>query len=400
TRYELVVEASGQAAYDYCVATGGIIWGKSIKKVLGYSSQEMTGGFSQWKEMLHPGDREATLETLYAAEKDCAYWDHEYRMRHKKGEYRWVRDRGFFVRGEKGTVERQLGMIEDINDRKRNEIELKSARELVQRWNKELEHRVEERTEELRRSQGQLIQAEKLSSVGQLSAGVAHELNSPLTGLLTMLGSYLKKTDKNKAEYNEIREMIEASKHMARIVKDLGTFARETDDVFTETDLNEVINSTLNFIPHLFRKDKKTVRLKKELNTSIPAIKGNESRLRQVVLNLITNSCDAMPEGGKLTIRTGKTDGGKGVMMTFEDTGKGISEENIKKVFEPFFTTKQPGEGVGLGLSIVHGIIATHSGRIKIESEKGKRTKFTVIFPAAKRRRNNNGKKRKDTDSR
>ncbi len=122
-RYELIVSASGQVAYEYILSTGQINWGCSIENVLGYSPEEISGGIVQWTELLHPKDREATLNELDKAEKACAYWDAHYRMRHKKGNYVWIRDRGFFLPDKEGRAYCQLGMLEDINDRKLAETE-------------------------------------------------------------------------------------------------------------------------------------------------------------------------------------------------------------------------------------------------------------------------------------
>ncbi len=141
-RYELVVAASGQIAYDYDVETGGIIWGATIENVLGYSMEEISGGFQQWVALLHPDDKEATLAYLKRAEAACSYWDAQYRMRHKDGHHVWIRDRGFFVAGAAGRVSRQLGMMEDITERKR-------AEQALQETYEQLERRVQERTAEL-----------------------------------------------------------------------------------------------------------------------------------------------------------------------------------------------------------------------------------------------------------
>jgi|GEM_PF-409425 len=128
-RYDLIVEASGQVAYEYLVPTGEITWGKSIEKVLGYPPDEFKGGFAQWKELLHPEDLQATLDSLGTAEKDCAFWDAQYRMRHRLGHYVWIRDRGFFLPGADGRAHNQLGMMEDITEQKHAEEELRKSEE-------------------------------------------------------------------------------------------------------------------------------------------------------------------------------------------------------------------------------------------------------------------------------
>lgn len=260
----------------------------------------------------------------------------------------------------------------------------KKAEDEIKKLNAELKDRVEERTKELVASQSQLVQAEKLSGIGLLSSGIAHELNSPLAGLLTLLRLNKKKSDKNSNEYHNAKAMVEACEHMASIVKDLGNFARESKDEFSEINLNDMIKTTLSFAQQQLTKKKKPINISKEFAENLSKIWGNRNQLQQIVLNMITNARDAMPEGGEFIIRTRNSEDGNSAMMEFIDTGIGISEEYKGKVFDPFFTTKEQGKGVGLGLSVVHGIVKRHKGKIFVESQPGKGTKFIIIFPKIK----------------
>jgi len=233
--------------------------------------------------------------------------------------------------------------------------------------------------EKLQILQTQLLTAEKLSGVGQLAAGVAHELNSPLAGLLSLLRTYQKRSQENPDDLDLVTSMLEAAKHMAKIVGDLTSFARESKGELEELDLNTVIDATLSFAGYHLNKNQ--IELKKDLCENLKKIQADKSQMQQVLLNLITNARDAMPTGGVFTISTSNDEDGM-VSLKCSDTGAGIPDEDISKIFDPFFTTKDQGKGVGLGLSISHGIIENHKGKIKVHTEKDYGTTFNVLLPA------------------
>ena len=236
---------------------------------------------------------------------------------------------------------------------------------------------------EIRNMQAMLVQSEKLSSLCQLGAGIAHELNSPLTGLLMLIRSYKKEKDPNTEEYQDLKEMQEACEHMAKIIRDLNDFTRVSTEDMVELNCNEVIETTLGFSAHEL--NKKGIRLEKLFDENIPLIRGNKSQLQQVVINMITNAGDAISGKGifKITTRSVTTDNGTFVQMVFSDTGCGMSNDMLGNIFDPFFTTKRPGRGIGLGLSITYTIIKNHNGEILVDSEPGRGTEFTIILPAA-----------------
>ncbi len=233
--------------------------------------------------------------------------------------------------------------------------------------------------EELTKSQTQLIQSEKLSAMGQMAGGLAHELNSPLAGLLPMLEKYKNEAEKDSRTYTELSLMHKACEYMAKIVRDFGVFSRESKGEFSELDLNTVIEDTLSFSKS--RSKQKNIQIIKEYKDNICKVMGEKTSLQQVILNIMGNAVDAMTEGGIFTIKTGRLDDNK-VYIEFIDNGSGINRENLGKIFDPFYTTKRPGKGTGLGLSISFGIIEKHGGEITVESEPGKGTKFTVLLPA------------------
>ena len=235
--------------------------------------------------------------------------------------------------------------------------------------------------QELKDTQMQLMQAEKLAGIGHLGAGMAHELNSPLTGVLSLLRSYKKEKDPSSIEYVDLQEMEKACVHMANIIKSLNVFARQATEAVELVDCNDAIEVTLSFSGHHFKSGK--VKIEKNYEKNLYLIKASRNQIQQVIVNMITNACDAMPQEGVFTITTRNLDDGKDkwVEMEFADTGCGIAQESIEKIFDPFFTTKRPGGGVGLGLSIAHRIVENHKGRIKVNSKEGQGTVFRVRLP-------------------
>ncbi len=234
-------------------------------------------------------------------------------------------------------------------------------------------------TEKLKKSQDRLMQSEKLAAMGQFSAGLAHELTSPLTGVASLSKKYRKSAKKDSEEYAHMTLIYNACEHMAKIVTDFSSLSRKSGGKLIEVDVIEIIESTLSFITNQLKL--KGIQVNKEYSDNLPKVKGNKTELRQVVLNIITNARDAMPEGGRFDIKVGVSHDKRNIIMEFVDDGIGIKEEDLKMIFDPFFTTKTYGEGVGLGLSVVYGIIENHKGKIKAESSPGKGTKITIILP-------------------
>jgi signal transduction histidine kinase len=233
------------------------------------------------------------------------------------------------------------------------------------------------------RLQMELIQSAKLASIGQLSSSLTHGLSSPLMGLLNLIESYRDKAQPGSREYEDFSVMLDGIQHMIKIVKDMGAFTRKSEGVYVEIHLNKVIESTLDFFrAQLF---KNNIELTERYSKNLPKIKGDKNQLQQVILNMVTNASDAMPDGGRLTIVTRNSEDRANVIIEFIDTGVGIKEEYLDKIFNSFFTTKEPGKGVGLGLSIAKRIIAEHKGSIDVESNPGKGTKFTISLPAVKK---------------
>ena len=233
--------------------------------------------------------------------------------------------------------------------------------------------------------ESQLTQAEKLSSIGLLAAGVAHEVNTPLAVISSyaqMLAKQLHGDDKQSVLLDKItKQTFRASE----IVNSLLNFSRTSVGEFGDVDLNRVIKDTLTLLEHQFKTA--GIKVEQDLHPDLPAIHGNTGKLQQVFLNLFLNAKDAMPGGGRLTISTLN---GHRAQVKVSDTGSGIAQENIHRIYDPFFTTKNkpnPGHsgGTGLGLSVTYGIIQEHAGKIRVDSVPGRGTTFTMEFPLVRK---------------
>lgn len=230
--------------------------------------------------------------------------------------------------------------------------------------------------QELRRTQKQLIQSEKLAALGRLSASIAHEINNPLgiiKNYLLILAESMKEADPNQSNLKVVEEEVG---RVARIVKSLLDFCRPKTESVSTLDIAQIINQTVSLVEKQFFK--KNIVIKKDLPQNLPKVKGFEDEIKQVFLNLLMNSKDFMPQGGEILVSAHQND--DTVEIEFSDTGCGISEENISRVFEPFFTTKGEGKGTGLGLWICYGIVERHGGTI-VAKRKDQGTSFLITLP-------------------
>jgi two-component system NtrC family sensor kinase len=256
---------------------------------------------------------------------------------------------------------------------------LETANEKLVEWGKTLEKKVEERTKELREMQAHLIQSEKLASLGKLAAGIAHEINNPLGGILIYSNLLLEDTDKNNPHYENLRKIVKETSRCKDIVKGLLEFARPKEPMTSLIGVNEILESSLAIMEKqaLFL----NINIKKSYESNIPKITADSAQLQQVFMNIILNAAEAMAGEGTLTLSTSLNPDNKCIEVKFSDTGQGIKEEDKKRLFEPFFTTKEVGKGTGLGLAISYSIIQKHHGTIEVKSQVGKGSTFTVKLP-------------------
>lgn len=237
---------------------------------------------------------------------------------------------------------------------------------------------IEDISERLRLEQ-QLQQSEKLSSIGLLAAGVAHEVNTPLTGISSYAQMLLKQLPQTDPRYKLLVKIEEQAQRASNIVTSLLNFSRMETTEFVQLDIHKVIDDTLQLVEPQLRG--RRVKLLRHYASGLPSVLGNATKLQQVFMNLVLNARDAMPDGGTLSIKTFMN--GFMVGIEVEDTGTGIPPENVRRIYDPFFTTKGVGRGTGLGLALSYGIIQEHSGRIHVESQVGQGTQFTIYLPSA-----------------
>ena len=228
-------------------------------------------------------------------------------------------------------------------------------------------------------AQQQLGRSEKLASIGRLAAGVAHEINNPLTGVLTFAHLLRDKPKMDAEDKEDLELIIHETTRAAEIVRNLLDFARERAAIKERLCINDVIARTIRLIRNQKAFDQ--IRFDENFANDLPEIDGNLNQLQQVFLNLSLNSCEAMPKGGTITINSLCRDGR--VVVEVIDSGCGIKKEHLDRIFEPFFTTKPVGKGTGLGLAVSYGIIDQHGGTLELETEEGKGTKFIISLPIA-----------------
>jgi PAS domain S-box-containing protein len=227
----------------------------------------------------------------------------------------------------------------------------------------------------------QLIQAEKLSSIGLLAAGVAHEVNTPLAVISSQAQILQKQMPSDDPMARTVDKIIKQSFRASEIVNNLLKFSRVSGSEYAELDLNRIIRETLSLVEPMLRAS--SISLNAQLSSSVPPLFGNSGKLQQVFMNLIMNARDAMPRGGDLTLATECEN--STIHVEVSDSGVGIPPDHLSKIFDPFFTTKSKSRGTGLGLAVTYGIIREHSGKIEVESALGRGTTFRLEFPTARK---------------
>jgi PAS domain S-box-containing protein len=353
-RYRLVLEQTEQLVYDVDLPTGKIKWSGAIEKLTGYLPSEYHISLSEWAAEIHPDDRDAATSQLKETIKSGAPYRVEYRYRRKDGSYFWVEDNGVYLKDRAGKPIRMLGAMKDSTLQKNMEIEKKRITEKA-------------------------IQAQKLEAIGTLASGIAHEFNN-LLAIISLANEQMQMNTKNEEilkNTQTIQKIVVRGKHIARQMLD---FSRSEQTEKQPIELSRLINEITTTLRRLL---KKNITVQAVQFVEQAWIMGNDKQLYQVLLNLGINADDAMPNGGILSygLSISRYNGKLYAVVRVQDTGTGIAPEVKARMFEPFFTTKSVGKGTGLGLSIVHGIVKAHDGQIEVETELGKGTTFTLIFP-------------------
>ena len=328
-----------------------------VEALTGYSREEFNSKKLKWSDLILKEDIKFARESFIRALKTHDSYAREYRVKTRAGKILWIQDRGQIIYDKKGDVKYITGTFFDISDRRKVEETLKKRSE-------------------------QLIQARKLASLGVLTSGVAHELNNPLNNISTSIQILIEELEEGNIE-QKLNRLTEVEKQVERaknIIKALLEFSHAKSLSFKRVQFKNLVKKSIELI-------KEEMPDEISINMNVPEnIEANldPKRVQQVLINLMLNSIQAMMEGGVLTIRAWESieDDEKMLYFQVQDTGHGISKQDVNKIFDPFFTTKYVGIGSGLGLSISHSIIEQHEGRIDVESIPGEKTKFTVILPS------------------
>ncbi|TGN03442.1 ATP-binding response regulator [Leptospira dzoumogneensis] len=347
---------------------------QGYEQIWGRSRQSLLENPISWLECIHPDDRDRVFNSAKTRQTSGEYRE-EYRIVRPDGEIRWIRDKAFPVKNERGETIRVAGVAEDITEHKLKEAQLKD----VEKKRAELEQ--------------QLIQAQKLESLGTLASGIAHDFNNILSIIMGHT-SVIEISRTNPEKFSQhISALHMATQRGASLVRQLLTFARKTEFNLEPTQINDIILEISKLIPQTFPKN---IRLFTDFQENLPLVHVDSNQIHQVLLNLCVNARDAMQEGGILSIETfladaenlrigySKSFAEKYIILRISDSGSGMSEKIKQRIFEPFFTTKDIGKGTGLGLALAYSVIDNHKGWIEVESELGKGTTFLVYLPVPK----------------
>ena len=370
-RYALAQRHAKIGTWDWNIQTGDLTWSEQIELIFGFGRGEFGATYKAFLECVHPEDRQYVIDSVNDCIEEGKDYDIEHRILWSDGNIHWVLETGNVIRDKTGKAIRMLGIVRDITRRKEMEKELIQKKEEIERGNKELENRVEESIKKIQ-------EAEKLALVGKLSAGIVHEINNPLYGISNYIELLLDEEEKEERNRHlkMISQGIDIIKSVTSNLLDLSQLGKLN---LERVNINKLLEEVLSFsMPNIQKAKVKTV---VQTDKNIPDILLDKNKIKEVFLNLITNAREAMPDGGKLKVRSKLGD--KKVNIYFSDTGVGIPDEKVKHVFEPFHSDKrkQGKRGVGLGLFMVSNIVSIHNGEIKVKSAENKGTTVEIILP-------------------
>ncbi|WP_448597322.1 PAS domain-containing sensor histidine kinase [Thermoleptolyngbya sp.] len=438
-RFRLVAEQTGQLIYDYDFTTGDIRWAGAIAQMTGNTPEEFQQvNVEAWEQRIHPSDCQQAAKTLEKAIRERSRYHVEYRFARADGSYIFVEDHGVLLQNKAGEVYRLVGIMNDITERKQAQLELERSEATLRQRSEELQ----EALQQLQRTQSQMIQAEKMSSLGQLVAGVAHEINNPVNfiygnlshassytqDLLRLLDLYQQHYPKPHPEIQDKADAIDlpfvledlpklissirvGAERIQKIVASLRTFSRMDEAEFKSVDIHDGIDSTLMILQNRLKgkSDRPEIRVVKEYG-NLPHVECYAGQLNQVFMNILSNAIDALEEAiaqpnspfqdktrkPSIQIRTDLLNG-QWVLIRISDNGPGIPEAVRQRLFDPFFTTKGVGKGTGMGLSISYQIVTErHRGTLECHSEPGNGAEFVVKIPLKQLQAAESGDSRSD----
>ena len=330
----------------------------------GLSAEQAQG--AGWRNAIHPEDRERVLAQWDTAVRRRFPFRCEYRFLRQGGSVTWLQASAVELTDLDDSAIGHIGTVSNITELKLAEEALRSSEDQLRRQALELEH--------------QLIASGRLVSLGEVTASMAHEFNNPLGIIMGFVQELFSETNDSDPRYQSLKIIDEETKRCQRIIQELLQFARPGNSELSPTNIREVIDKTVAMVKtHLF---KQQIESTVEIDENLPRIYADYRQLEQVLLNLYLNAIDAMPNGGKLTVKVTldpQVEPAKQMVITVADSGIGIEKEDLEKIFQPFFTAKKR-RGLGLGLSICQRIIKNHGGRIEVQSEVGKGTTFVIYL--------------------
>jgi two-component system, cell cycle sensor histidine kinase and response regulator CckA len=332
---------------------------RNVLRLTGYPADAyIMRGNELWVETIHPEDLPRILEAHRRLLTEAVPFDVEYRMRHREGRWVWVHDRALAVKEPDGRIW-ATGLCADITLRR------------------DLEERLRD--------------AQKMESIGKLAGGIAHDFNNILTGIMGSVELLRLRSDLDAQAQEDLSAVYSLGQRAAALVRQILDYSRRSRLETKPLDLQELVEGTLGM---LRRTVPENVAITFEAKPGLFVVEGETSRLQQALTNLVVNSVDALPGGGRVRVQVerlghdafrpaGAPKGGEWITLTVEDTGCGIAPEDLPHVFEPFFTTKAPGKGTGLGLAQVYGIVKQMNGTVRAESSEGRGTTVSIYLPAA-----------------
>ena len=371
--------------------------GAGCQAVTGYSQDEFTADSWLWHSIIHPDDRDLVVKTFTESTNKGDSLEIEHRIVRRDGAIRWVRNKHVPRYDAAGRILSYDGLVSDITERKLARDDLVAANARLTKVLADLT----KSHEELKSAQSQLMQVEKLHSIGQLAAGIAHEVKNPLQvilmGVQYLAGCPLAAEEQIRSVLNEMDAAVQRADG---VIRDLLDFSSPRELGMQPRSVNALIEQSLRFVKHDLTLGK--IQVVRDLADGLPDVVVDPPKIEQVFINLFTNACHAMKEGGTLTVKsyqstlggedTGHDAGDRSgirfrtgdrvVMVEVQDNGGGIPEDHLHRIFEPFFTTKETGKGTGLGLSVTKKIIDLHKGRIRIENRKNGGVNVSLTFKA------------------
>lgn len=395
-RYDLIITGIEDGIWDWNLDTNEVYFSPHWKSMLGYAEDEVKNTLSGWQGLLHPDDAErATLTIRAFLEGTRPVFELEHRLRHRDGTYRWILARGVAWRDASGRPVRLAGSHVDLTERKRAEEQLRQANSALGERQRELTAALADLKQthaQLQSTQLQLIQAEKLESIGKLAAGVAHEVKNPLQTMLMGL-TYLSARFSNADEDVKLTcaDMRDAISRADSIVRGLLQMSGNPNLDMAFEDINALLEKALSLLTYSLNATRITP--VRRLDPSLPKVRLDLGKIEQVFINLLTNAIHAMPNGGTLYVSTfyepdaessEEADSNGRVIIQIQDTGPGIPPDHLPRLFTPFFTTKQKGLGTGLGLSVTKSIVELHGGHIELLNAPEGGARVTVTLHAGK----------------